>query len=91
MNVRTAEPAAEKAAPPLEDRVYARAFALTVRREPSDAAITELIELAGGNPHLLGHARRRLVDLVAEHVDSAHVERALALVTCAWLTAIAAA
>lgn len=81
----------ERSSIPFADRLYARVFALTVRSEPTEAAITELIGFSEGNPHLLGQVRERFVVLAREHPDSIHADRAVALATCAWLAAVAAA
>lgn len=75
----------------LTQKVYARAFALTVRHAPSEAAAHVLVEFARRDPHVLGRARDDLVRLAREHRESAHTDRAVALATLAWLTAIAAA
>ncbi len=92
MNVRLAEaPTREFRSPsiPLQDRVYARAFALTVRGGPSEDSVAELLSLAEHNPHLLGAVQRRLAQLADENRGEEHVDRAVALATYAWLRAIA--
>lgn len=95
MNTRMGEAPTETAeaqpSVPLQERVYARAFALTVRSGPTEAAIDELLELAVGNPHLLGRVRSRLAQLADENRGETHADRAVALATYAWLRAIAAA
>lgn len=76
---------------PLQDRVYARAFALTVRGAWAEGSVAELMDLAEDNPHLLGAVQRRLTRLADENRGEEHADRAVALTTYAWLRAIAAA
>jgi len=73
------------------DRVCGRALSLAVLGAGVEEAATELLELAHGNPHVIGQARDRCVRLVRANPDSPHADRALALATHAWLSAIAAA
>lgn len=94
MNARLAEaPTREIPSPPvrLQDRVYARAFALTVRGGPTEDSIADLMSLAEHDPHLLGAVQRRLARLADENRGEEHADRAVALATYAWLRAIAAA
>lgn len=73
----------------LSDRVYARAFAMTVRQETDDEAVAQLIQFADGDPHLLGRVRARFELLARERPGSRHAQAALTLTTQAWIAAIA--
>ena len=74
----------------LSNHLYARAVALGATRAERILGVSELVAMAGGNPHLLGRARERLSSVALEHPESPHVRHGLELLTSAWITAIQA-
>lgn len=72
------------------DRVYARSYTLALLGVGVEDATRELLDVAEGDAHVIGQARDRCVQLVRSHPDSAPADRALVVITHAWLSAISA-